>query len=258
MYMAVRIIVFLAFASGTAFAQHHHGMETQPQSGDAHDVFGAGVALVAASFETMDYGGNYQGLLPSLRWSRPRFGAAITAGYYRLEKNGAEIYGEGDLTVHGQALLVGDSHASAGIIAGVTAPIANGQRGMGMGHVMVMPAFFGTWAVDSFDLVATAGYSRAIGGDTDHDHGPWPLVEPMLMSELSWSAGGDLRAASDVRIGGRMSGGIPVGGPGDNRVVGALRVGWHAGRVETAAEIQAGLAGDPFTVRGVVSTALSF
>jgi hypothetical protein len=256
MYMPLRIMVCLALASSTAFAQHHHGMETQPES--THDMFGAGVALVAATYETMDYGGNYEGVLPSVRWSRPRFGAAVTAGYYRLEKNGAKLWGQGDLTVHGQALIAGDAHASVGVIAGFTAPIANGQRGMGMGHVMVMPALYGTYGFDRVDVVATAGYSRALGGDMDHDHGPWPLVEPMLMSELSWSAGGDLRATTDVRVGGRLSGGIPVGGPGETRAVGALRVGWHSGRVDSAAEIQAGLAGDPFTVRGVVSTALSF
>lgn len=256
MYMVVRIIACLAVARAPAFAQHHHGMETQPEA--SHDVIGAGVSLIAASYDTMNYSGNYQGVLPSVRWARPRYSAGVAAGFYRLEKNGAEIYGQGDLTVHGQAMLVGDAHTSAGVVAGVTAPIANGQRGMGMGHLMLMPALYGAFALARFELVATAGYSRAMGGDMDHDHGPWPLVEPMLMSELSWSAGGDVVATHDLRVGGRMSGGIAVGGPGDTRVVGALHVGWRRGRVDTGAELQAGLAGDPFNVRGVVSTALSF
>ena len=256
MYMVVRITVCLALASSTAYAQHHHGMETQPEA--ESDAFGAGIALIAATYDTTSYSGNYEGVLPSVRWSRPRFSAGVAAGFYRLEKNGAEMYGQGDLTVHGQAMVVGDAHMSAGVVAGVTAPIANSQRGMGMGHVMLMPALYGAYALDRFELVATAGYSRAIGGDMDHDHGPWPLVEPMLMSELSWSAGGDVRATHDVRVGGRMSGGIAVGGPGDTRVVGAVHVGWRRGRVDTGAEVQAGLAGDPFNLRGVVSTALSF
>ena len=58
------------------------------------------------------------------------------------------------------------------------------------------------------------------------------------MSEISWSAGADVHATSDVRIGGRFSGGIPVGAQGDTRVVGAARVGWHTGRVVSAAEIE--------------------
>ena len=256
MNMVVRIFVCLALASAPAFAQHHHGMEAQPEA--SRDVFGAGVALIAASFDTMTYGGNYEGVLPSVRWSRPRFGVAVTAGFYRLAKNGGEVFGVGDLTVHGQAMIAGDARASVGVIAGVTVPTANGQQGMGMGHVMLMPALYGAYGFDRFDVVATAGYSRALGGDADHDHGPWPLVEPMLMSELSWSAGGNVHATKDVRVGAGLSGGIAVGGPGDSRLVGAARVGWHAGRVDTAAEIQTGLAGDPFNVRGVVSTALSF
>jgi hypothetical protein len=256
MNVAVRIIACLALASGTAFAQHHHEME--PAADADRNAFGAGVALVAASFETQEYGGNYQGILPSVRWSRPRYGAAVTAGLYRLAENGAEVYGLGDLTVHGQATLVGDRRTSAGVIAGVTAPIGNDQRGMGMGHTMVMPALYGATMISFVEVVATAGYSRAIGADSHHDHGPWPLVEPMLMSEISWSGGGDVRVTPDFRAGGRLSGGIPVGGPGSTRVVGALRASWRTGRVESSAELQGGLAGDPFTVRGVVSTALSF
>lgn len=256
MNVALRIIACLAFASGTAYAQHHHEMEDHPAGGT--DAFGVGVALVAASFDTMTYAGNYQGVLPSVRWSRPRYGVAVTTGIYRLEENGAQWYGLGDLTVHGQATIVGTPRASAGVIAGVTAPIGDDQRGMGMGHAMIMPALFGAASSGSIDVVATAGYSRALGADSHHDHGPWPLVEPMLMSEISWSAGGDLHVTPDFRAGGRLSGGIPVGGPGNTRVVGALRAAWRTGRVESAAEIQAGLAGDPFTVRGVVSTALSF
>jgi hypothetical protein len=91
-----------------------------------------------------------------------------------------------------------------------------------------------------------------------HDHGPWPLVDPMLMSEVSWSAGADVAWTPAMSAGVHVGGGIPAGAAGDNRVTAGARFAWHAGRVESAAEIQAGLAGDPFTVRGVVSTALSF
>jgi hypothetical protein len=45
---------------------------------------------------------------------------------------------------------------------------------------------------------------------------------------------------------------------GVERVIGALRVAWGEGRVDTAIEVQAGLAGDPFTVRGVLQTSLRF
>ena len=60
-----------------------------------------------------------------------------------------------------------------------------------------------------------------------------------------------------LQAGARVSGGVPIG-DGDHRVVGAARVVWLEGRFTTAAELQAGIAGDPFTVRGVVSTAMTF
>jgi hypothetical protein len=81
----------------------------------------------------------------------------------------------------------------------------------------------------------------------------------MNMSELTWSAGGEVAIAEGVRGGARFTGGIPVGSmPGTDRVVGAVRAAWGAGRYDTAVEIQAGLVGDPFTIRGVLSTALRF
>jgi hypothetical protein len=75
--------------------------------------------------------------------------------------------------------------------------------------------------------------------------------------ELTWSAGGDTELGADFRAGARLAGGIPFGA-GSERVVAGVRVGWDRGRVTTAAELQAGLAGDPFTLRGVVETALRF
>jgi hypothetical protein len=232
-------------------------MEQHDGGGD-HSVFGAGVGLVAGSFDTMTYGGNYQGVIPALQWAYSRFGIAASTALYRLEENGARFYGLGDLMVHGQIGIAHNAHGSVGLLAGVMVPIGDDQHGMGMGHVMAMPAAYGTWAFDHIMLTGMAGYSRAVGAGMLHDHGPWPLVEPMLVSEVSWSAGADLLAAPTVRVGGRVSGGIPVAASGATRVIGALRVAWHSGRIDSAAELQAGLAGDPFTVRGVVSTALSF
>jgi hypothetical protein len=49
-----------------------------------------------------------------------------------------------------------------------------------------------------------------------------------------------------------------VGLVGHERVIGAGRLGWGSGRVDTAVEVQTGLVGDPFTIRGLVETALHF
>ena len=250
--------IALLGVTSVARAEHQHAMEHHDEADADRSAFGADVSVVAAAFDTMSYVGNYQGVIPALRWANARFGAGASVSMYRLEKNGASVFGAGDFMVHGQVTIVGNASAQAGIVAGVSAPLGDAMSGLSMGHVMVMPAAFGSWASGRVTVAGTAGYSRALGGMSDHDHGPWPLVEPMNMAELSWSAGGDYAIGKNVRAGARASGGVPLVDTGHNRIVGALRVGWRTGRVESGAELQAGLAGDPFTIRGVVSTALSF
>jgi hypothetical protein len=122
---------------------------------------------------------------------------------------------------------------------------------------MLMPAVFGEWSTSRVHVGASVGYSRAIGGGSHEGHGAGPIVAPMSLSEVSWSAGADVMVMHHVSAGARGAGGIPVGG-GDVRAMVAGRIAWQASRVATALELQAGVAGDPFTVRGVVSTALSF
>ncbi|HSN27419.1 MAG TPA: hypothetical protein VLT45_14090, partial [Kofleriaceae bacterium] len=138
-------------------------------------------------------------------------------------------------------------------------PTGDGQAGTGMGYAMAMPALWSAWTHARVTVAGSAGYSRALVSPlSHHDHGPWPLVEPMNMSEISWSASGTVTIAPGTRAGARLTGGIPVLETGHDRVEGALRVAWGAGRVDAAAEVQAGIAGDPFTIRGVVETALHF
>jgi hypothetical protein len=252
MFVRFWISCSLLLSAGTARADHAHTVET------GRSAFGAGVAVVAASFDTTLYSGNYEGIVPSLHWSNERFAAGTSVALYRLEKNGVGFYGTGDAVVHGQARIVGDHTARVGVVAAVSVPIRNNElRGMSMDHPMLMPALFGAYVIDRVELSATAGYSRAIGSSTDHDHGMWPLVEPMNMQELTWSAAGRYAITPAIETGARLSGGVPIGN-GDHRLVGAILVGWKSRRLTTAAELQAGLAGDPFILRGVVSTTLTF
>jgi hypothetical protein len=250
--MFVRLAVAgIVLAAGTARADHDH--VTRP---DAR-AFGAGVTLLAASFETSIYAGNYLGVLPAVRWSNPRLALGASAALYRLDENGARSWGFGDVVVNGQATLVGDAELHAGVVAAVTVPVGDERHGLGMGHAMAMPALFAMWMPGRFAAMATAGVSRALAEHTGHDHGMWPIVEPMNFQELTWSTAGEYALAPHVNSGLRVSGGAPIGG-GAHRVVGAVRVGWTGGRFASAAELQAGLAGDPFIVRAVVSSAVSF
>jgi hypothetical protein len=205
----------------------------------------------------MLYLGNYEGVIPSVSWADGRFSAVVSGSAYRVEKNGAAFYGAGDAGVHGAARLVHVGAADAGVALAASVPTGNEPHGMGMGHPMLMPAVFGEWSTARVHVGTSVGYSRAIGGGSHEGHGAWPIVAPMSPSEVSWSAGADIRVAHHVSAGARGAGGVPTGS-GDVRAMVGGRVAWQASRVETAVELQAGVAGDPFTVRGVVSTALSF
>lgn len=260
MQRLIYIAAALVTSTSLARADHHHMAMDSDDS--MSSTYTASVSLLAATFspsasENMFWGGNYQGVVPSASWAMDRYAAGASWAYYRLRRNGAEDYGVGDFVVHGQVALVRRPAVQAGLMVAASMPTGDDMAGFGMGHSMVMPAAYGGWHSGALVLAASFGYSRAVVSSLEA-HGMMPIVDPMNMSELTWNASGDVAIASGVRAGARVSGGIPVGAPGDDRVVGALRVAWGQGRVDTAAELQAGLSGDPFNIRGVVSTALRF
>lgn len=254
----VLAVAITAIGSSRAYAHDHMDMQADAASND----FAATVSLVAASYDTMTFSGDYEGVLPRLSWTHGRFSIAAMASAYRLYENGIDNIGIGDVMASGSVILYADGDLTTGVMAMVSAPTGDEYLGFGMGHAMAMPSAFATLNVPGVTLSGAFGYSRALISFANlgtHDHGVWPLVDPMNMSELSWSASGDHAFTRDLRVGARMSGGIPVGNIiGHERVIGALRVAFGHGRVETAAEVQAGLVGDPFNVRGVVETALRF
>jgi hypothetical protein len=253
--MAGRIVLAALGLTASQARADHHGMVMEPHG----SAIATSVSLLAASFATPDFAGDYEGVIPSLSWSSPRVSVGASLPLYRLQENGREQYGPGDVVVHGQGTIVETGSVHAGALLAVSAPTGDGQAGTGMGHPMAMPALWTAWSRDRLTLGGSAGYSRALVDEmSHHNHGPWPLVEPMNMSEISWSASGDVALSHSTHAGARVSGGVPVGAPGTDRVIGAVRIAWLGGSVDTAAELQAGLAGDPFTIRGVVETALHF
>lgn len=230
--------------------------ENHPQNGSE---ISAGVSLEAATYNNMSYVGSYQGAMPEVGWMRGGFGASAMLGLYHLTKNGLSQSGIGDAMFTGHATVLSIGELTAGVALHVMAPTGSELEGFGMGHWMAMPSAWAAWHVERVQLLGSAGYTRALvdlGGE-QHNHGPQPLVDPMNMEELTWSAGADIDVIAGIRIGGRMAGGIPIS-TGQERVIGAGRIGWGISRVSTAFELQAGIAGDPFTVRGVVETALRF
>lgn len=240
-----------------AIAHAGHDMATMTDS--AQSEVAVGVSVVAATYDNMAYVGSYQGISPTASWMRGRFAALASVGLYHLEQNGLDHYGLGDVSLGGHVALLQRPALDAGVALHVMLPTGSEIDNLGMGHTMAMPSAWASWRAAPVTLSASAGYARALVdlGGMQHDHGPSPLVDPMNLQELTWSAGADVQLAHGLALGGRALGGIPIG-KGRARVIGGGRVGWGTPRVTTAFELQLGVAGDPFTVRGVVETALRF
>jgi hypothetical protein len=243
-----------------ALADHSHHHEAMAPNADPGSTISASVALTAAQYSTVSFVGDYQGITPSLRWAEGRFGASTSIGLYRLTRNGAVYRGLGDLVVQGQAAVLARGATSAGVVAAVSAPTGSERDGLGMGHVMVMPGVWGSWSNEDVTLAVSGGYGRAIGASDSggHVHGTGPIVDPMNISEVTWGASGEVGLAHALRVGARVAGAVALNASGTDRTIGAVRAVWKEGRVETVAELQLGLAGDPFNVRGIVETALRF
>lgn len=257
--MLARIAVASGLLASTAWADHHH--DEMAMVAESPRELEASVSLIAASYgtTTTTYAGNYEGVIPALSWSRGRFGVGATVGLYRILLNGLDDVGLGDVSAHASLRLHADEHLSAGVMVMMTAPTGDEVHGLGMGHAMAMPMAYGAWTTGRLTLAATAGYSRALARmEENHDHGVWPLVEPMNMSEVTWAASAGVALGHAMHGTARVGGGVPVELPGHTRVIGAARLGWGADRLETAVEVQTGLVGDPFTIRGLVETALHF
>jgi len=257
--VAALVGAFVPQASGVVFAEHDHGMAMSENHHEDSSELSAGVSVETARFTNTFYVGSYQGIMPSLGWMRGRFGASATIGLYHLDENGLSTYGLGDAMIAGHATVLAAETLQAGVALHVMAPTGSEPDGLGMGHVMAMPSAWAAWSARPLMIRASAGYGRAVTalGGGHHDHGPLPLVDPMNLQELTWSAGADLEIGHRVQLGGRALGGIPIG-TGRTRMIGGGRVAWGTPRVSTAFELQLGVAGDPFTIRGVVETALHF
>ncbi|HEX3477817.1 MAG TPA: hypothetical protein VHT91_22500 [Kofleriaceae bacterium] len=229
---------------------------SETHHGDASEV-SVGLSAEAADFNTAFYVGSYQGITPSLEWMRGRFGATAMIGLYHITENGLSTYGAGDAMLGGMATLVDREDVHAGVALHVMLPTGSELDTFGMGHMMAMPALWASWRSAPLTLSASAGYSRALAELGGLNHGLMPLVDPMNMQELTWSAAANLDLGHGLQLGGKTSGGAPIG-TGQTHMLGGGRVAWGTPRVTTGLEVQVGLAGDPFTVRGVLDTALRF
>ena len=212
-----------------------------------------GVSVVTARYDTIYYVGNYEGVAPTVHFMSGAWSGMAMLGLYRLDENGRTLYGIGDVMGSASATLV-DAHAwRAGVTAAAMIPTGDQPTGFGMGHVMVMPAAWLACSAGPLALRGSLGYGRALTDLAGHDHGPWPLVDPMNMQEITWAASASLPVwrRLETTLGG--SGAVPVDvAMGVDRVAASLRAAWLDPGMVTAVELQVGILGDPYVVRGLV------
>jgi hypothetical protein len=270
---AAAALAAAATAAAPAWAGHDHGGHGDHGDHGGHGDPGGRAAapdaeplgltvtagVVAATYRGTLYEGDYEGALAGAAFARGRYEASASMTGYRIVRNGRAATGLGDLMVHGSASLLARGPVSAGAHLMLMAPTGADQTGLGMGHFMLMPALWSAYAAGAARASASVGYARVLGDAGAHaEHGAaWPLVDPMAASELTLEVAGTLALARALAAGALLRGALPLEGS-DARLLAGLRVAWRAGRVEVAAEGQAGVLGAPVRVRGLLSTSLSF
>jgi hypothetical protein len=257
------VIALATLSATTAYAEHdhHHHGDEEHREAEASDVrIVASVGAIAARYRSLFYEGSYQGAVAGGSVGKDRFELGLQVSAYQIDRNGKMYRGAGDAMVHGAVTLFARDQLAAGAHLMVMIPVGDDNAGLGMGHWMLMPAAWAAWSPKHVTLSAAVGYARGIGDESAHaEHGggaAWPLVDPMSFSEVTYDASAMFGLARELRAGVRVLGAIPL--DDDARAIGAARVGLSIGRVETSAEAQAGLAGDPFRFRAVVGAAMRF
>jgi hypothetical protein len=224
--------------------------------GHRHDAglgYGAGLGLEAASTVIEGTAASFQGVALHAHLHAGRFAVEAHVPAYRLAHAQGVERGIGDVGVAAWVRLHERHDLALGAGLPVGFPTGDEHRGLGMGHVMIMPTAFAVARRGPVTLLATAGYHHAID-PAEHPPGGihGSIVSPMADRELSaaaratWWVAPALGAVAEAAIA------VPLD---DEATRAAAGVGAHVrhGKVDLRAVIQLGLAGDPFGSRGVVA-----
>jgi hypothetical protein len=254
-WLGLVLVVLGITASTRARAQHHHEVATAV----APHELGVRIAVsaIAARFDTGIYAGDYEGVALAAGFARGRFAVHAVAPLYRLRENGADRYGPGDVMFGGDAIAFASRAWMIGGSVMAGAPTGDGLAGLGMGHTMAMGSAWARFGAGRVSLTGAVGYARAFSAESHHDHGAWPLVEPMNMAEVTSALAADVTVARRWRVGGRGAIGVPTS-TGATRLIAAGVIRWVGARLDVAAELQIGVVGDPFKLRAVVETAVHY
>lgn len=233
--------------------------------------FRADLGLSTADYGSGDEdgGGNYQGLYGSFRYASRWVGAALLLPSYRLANPQGDSYGLGDmvLALRATALALRQDELTMGVELPLMLPTGNEARGLGMGHVMPMPALWLAYVRAPFSLRLQLGYGWAIGASRElepHHHGGGgvarhPPVNPMNRSELEHALTLGLGLSRSLSVHLRWFGAVPIDDPGG--VVRQVLAGGMTATVEAldlTFELQRPVAGDAFDYKVLLQLGVSF
>jgi hypothetical protein len=175
-------------------------------------------------------------------------------------RNGLRDYGASDVALDVRAAVVRFSEIALGLELAATLPTGDPARGLGMGHVMLMPGAFLQVEGAALRLLVQVAYGRALASAAEHAHGsPGPLVNPMNRSELEHAAALAYSFRSPLFAAARLFGAVPVATAGGAaREALGIALGASLTRAQLSAELQLPLVGTPFALKTLLSAAVAF
>jgi hypothetical protein len=85
----------------------------------------------------------------------------------------------------------------------------------------------------------------------------WPLVDPMNAQQISYGVTALVPLARVLGAGVKMRGATPIG-TGEDWLAGGVGVVWRTARVQTSFDVERGIVGDVFGMRGTLETTFAF
>ncbi|HET6335364.1 MAG TPA: hypothetical protein VFG30_19195 [Polyangiales bacterium] len=258
------LVSFLVADSAAAQSCHPPSLREPTETG-----FHVGFVAVAATFSDVEHG-DYQGVIPTVSWHHPWVTADVALPWYRLERDGEEAIGLGDLSADVRvAVFRTESGAFAfGPELGVSFPTGDADKELGMGHVMAMPGAWARLEIEKLSIMAQLGWGRALAdADAHAEHAgheghegaaaeamhATPRVNPMNMNELEHALGLRYAVHPNLAVTGRWLGGVPLDDMGLARQLIGPGVLLTADALDAAIEALVPIAGDPFDVRISIS-----
>jgi hypothetical protein len=257
-------VALVLFGLGLAHPARAQSCHVPPTVRDQATSVRVLASAFAASYGTGAYVGEYQGgaLFGSYALWRLQLSASLP--YYRIVRNGLSERGLGDVFTSLRATLLERElspidHVQLGLDLAQTLPSGDRIKGLGMGHVMLMPGLFARLMHGRTTLELGLAYGRALASGSAHDHGPWPLVNPMNLGELEHSVSALYRVTDWLIGSARLHGAVPIADKhGAAREIIGLGALAQIGPAELSLEQELPLAGNPIRSRTTVRVGASF